>query len=91
MDAIGISPDSPRDQKRFDEENRLGFPLLSDPDHSVAESYGVWAERTMYGKTSHGIKRSCFLVDESGKVLQPWYGIRPDETIPKAMEALAKL
>jgi len=86
--AVGISPDSPDRQKKFDTKHSLGFPLLSDPDHSVAERYGVWAEKKMYGKSYMGIVRSSFLIDEKGKVIQAWYGIKPDATIPEAKKAL---
>jgi peroxiredoxin Q/BCP len=86
--ALGISPDAPAQQLKFDTKHELGFPLLSDPDHQVAEAYGVWGEKKMYGKTSMGIIRSSFLVDETGKVLQVWYKVSPRDTIPKAMLVL---
>ncbi len=86
--AVGISPDEPEQQKKFDEKNDLGFPLLSDPDHKVADAYGVWAEKSMYGKKYMGIIRSSFLVDEKGKVARAWYKISPKKTVPEAMAAL---
>jgi peroxiredoxin Q/BCP len=86
--VIGISPDAPATQKKFDDKNKLGFMLLSDPDHTVAEKYGVWGEKTMYGKKVHGITRSSFLIDEDGKMMGVWYKIKPDHTVPKALEAL---
>ena len=67
--AVGISPDQPETQKQFEEKYALPFPLLSDPDHSVAEAYGVWGEKSMYGKKSMGIIRSSFLIDEKGKII----------------------
>lgn len=88
MAVIGISPDTPTTQKKFDDKNKLGFALLSDPDHAVAEKYGVWGEKTMYGKKVKGITRSSFLIDEDGKMLGVWYKIKPDETVPKALEVL---
>jgi peroxiredoxin Q/BCP len=87
--AVGISPDKPEQQKKFDEKHGLNFPLLSDPDHSVAEAYGVWGEKKMYGKTYMGIIRSSFLVDEKGKIVDAWYKVKPADTVPKAKEALA--
>src|SRR6201993_3548404 len=63
---IGISPDKPAAQKKFDTKYHLGFPLLSDPEHAVAEAYGVWQEKSMYGKKYMGILRLAFLVDEKG-------------------------
>jgi thioredoxin-dependent peroxiredoxin len=88
VDVVGISPDPPDTQKKFDEKNKLGFPLLSDSDHSVAKAYGAWGEKSMYGKKFEGIIRSSFLIDEKGKVIQAWYKISPNDTVPKAYEAL---
>ena len=76
-----ISPDQGEAQKRFDEKNNLGFPLLSDEVHAVAQEYGVWKERSMYGKKYWGILRSAFLIDEKGEILGAWYGIKPEETV----------
>ena len=87
--ALGISPDKPEKQKKFDDKHSLGFPLLSDPDHSVADAWGVWGEKSMYGKKYEGIIRSLFLVEESGIILRAWYKISPNETIPEAMKALS--
>jgi peroxiredoxin Q/BCP len=58
VDVLGISPDQPKEQADFDAKFSLGFPLLCDPDHAVAEAYGVWGEKTSYGKTYMGIVRS---------------------------------
>jgi thioredoxin-dependent peroxiredoxin len=91
VDVLGISPDTPEDQKKFDLKFTLGFPLLSDLDHAVADAYGAWGEKTSYGKTSMGIIRSSFLVDEEGKVLRAWYKVKPEDTVPKARQALEEL
>jgi len=91
VDVLGISPDTPEDQKKFDVKFSLGFPLLADTDHAVAEAYGVWGEKTNYGKTSMGIIRSSFLIDEKGAVQRAWYKVKPKETVPKAREALEEL
>lgn len=87
--AVGISPDPPSRQEKFDRKYGLGFPLLSDPGHAVAQAYGVWAEKSMYGKKYWGIVRSSFLVDQDGKILQAWYKVSPDDTVPNALSALA--
>ena len=87
--AVGISPDVPDEQKKFDDKYNLRFPLLSDPDHKVAKAYGVWGPKSMYGRTYEGIIRSSFLIDEDGFVLQAVYGVKPEDTVPKAQEALA--
>jgi thioredoxin-dependent peroxiredoxin len=89
VEALGISPDDPKKQARFDRRHRLGFRLLSDPDHSVAEAYGVWREKRLVGRTYLGVHRSSFLVDEAGRIAGAWYGIKPDQTVPAAMTALA--
>lgn len=88
--AVGISPDPPERQLKFDEQHGLGFPLLSDQDHAVAERYGAWGTKTMYGKQTQGIIRSAFLVDEGGRVVGAWYKVKPDETVPKALAALGQ-
>ncbi|HTP59883.1 MAG TPA: thioredoxin-dependent thiol peroxidase [Spirochaetia bacterium] len=88
--TLGISPDNPEDQKKFDVKYSLGFPLLADTDHAIADAYGVWGEKNLYGKKSMGIIRSSFLIDENGIVLRAWYGVKPEETVPKAQEALAQ-
>lgn len=88
ISTIGISPDSPHVQKNFDDKNRLGFPLLSDPDHVIAEAYGVWGEKKLYGKTYMGIIRSSFLIDENGRIVHAWYKIGPDKTIPELMRVI---
>jgi len=87
--VIGISPDEIPQQKKFDEKHGLGFPLLSDSDHRIADDYGVWGEKKMYGKTYLGIVRSAFLVDEAGSVAAPGYKISPKNTVPTLMKWLA--
>jgi peroxiredoxin Q/BCP len=78
--VVGMSPDPPRRQARFDEKYGLGFPLLADEDHAVAEAYGVWGEKSMYGRRYMGIQRSAFLVDENGMVAEAWYKVSPKDT-----------
>jgi peroxiredoxin Q/BCP len=86
---VGISPDAPAKQKKFDDKYSLGFPLLADVDHAVAEAYGVWAEKSMYGRKYFGIVRSAFLIDEKGKIAEAWYKISPKDTPVKLQQALA--
>ena len=88
--VIGISPDLPAKLQRFDEQQSLGFTLLSDPEHLVAEKYGVWAEKKLYGKVYMGVVRSAFLIGETGKLEQVWYKISPKDTPKKLLEALAQ-
>jgi peroxiredoxin Q/BCP len=86
--VFGISPDKPSAQHRFAEKYSLGFPLLADVDHAVADAYGVWAEKSMYGRKYMGIVRSAFLIDEEGKIEQAWYKISPKDTPLKLKKAL---
>lgn len=89
MAVVGISPDQPARQKKFDDKFTLGFPLLSDPDHKAARAYGAWGKKSMYGKTYEGIIRSSFLVDEEGMILQVSYKVKPQDTVPNAQAALS--
>ena len=86
--VLGISPDPPAKQKKFDEKYDLGFPLLADEDHAIAEKWGVWGEKSMYGKKYMGIVRSAFVVDAQGKIAGVFYKVSPKDTVPKVMEAL---
>lgn len=87
--VVGISPDPPARQAKFDTKYGLGFPLLSDEDHTVAEAYEVWGEKSMYGKKYMGIVRSAFLVDAKGKIAQAWYKVSPKDTATLSVKALA--
>ena len=86
--VLGISPDPPERQRTFDETYGLGFPLLSDDGHKIAEKWGTWGERSMYGKKYMGIVRSAFVIDEQGKVAATFYKVSPKDTVPKVMAAL---
>ncbi len=88
VEAVGISPDLPEAQKKFDQKYGLNFSLLSDPDHAVAEAFGVWGEKSMYGKKYLGILRSAFLVDESGTLLATAYKVSPADTVPFVQRAI---
>lgn len=86
--VVGISPDQPDKQARFDAKYTLGFPLLSDPDHATADAWGTWGEKSLYGKKYMGVVRSAFLVDEKGRIEQAWYKISPKDTPKKFLAAL---
>ncbi|MDQ6909971.1 MAG: thioredoxin-dependent thiol peroxidase [Actinomycetota bacterium] len=85
---IGISRDPPRKQAKFDQKYGLGFPLLADEDHAVAEAYGTWGERSMYGRKYMGIIRSAFLVDEDGRIAKAWYRVSPADTATNLVGSL---
>jgi peroxiredoxin Q/BCP len=87
---VGISPDKPAALAKFADKYSLNFDLLSDPDHIVAEAYGVWKEKKNYGKTYMGIERSAFLLGKDGSVRNAWYKISPKDTPTKLLEALAQ-
>ena len=88
--VLGISPVAVAQQKKFDDKHGLGFPLLSDADNQIAEAYGVWREKKMYGKSFMGVVRSAFLIDEKGRIAATGYRISPKDTIPKLKQWLAK-
>lgn len=87
--VLGISPDKPEKQLKFDEKYGLGFPLLADEDHKVASAWGVWGKKKLYGREFMGIVRSAFVVDEKGKVTGVFYKVSPKDTVPKVTEALS--
>lgn len=86
---VGISPDKPAKQEKFDQKYSLGFPLLADTEHVVAEAFGVWKEKSMYGRTYMGIERSAFLIGADGRIEHAWYKISPKDTPVKLLEALS--
>jgi peroxiredoxin Q/BCP len=90
VDVLGIAPSSVEAQAAFDTKYSLGFPLLSDPDHAVAEAYGAWGEKVNYGKTYVGIIRSSFLIDPEGRIEDAWYKVSPKDSVPKALAAMAR-
>lgn len=73
---VGVSPDPPARNKKFQEKEGLNFDLLSDEEHTLAESLGAWGEKKMYGKVSQGLIRSTFVVDEHGKVAKAYRNVR---------------
>ena len=89
--VLGVSPDETKAIAKFDDKYGLGFTLLSDEDHAVAEKYGVWTEKKNYGKMYMGVQRSAFLIDENGKVEKAWPKISPKDTPKKLLKALQDL
>jgi peroxiredoxin Q/BCP len=86
--VIGVSPDPPERLARFRAKNDLPFVLLSDPDHVVAETYGVWGEKKMYGKTFMGIIRSHFVINEEGRIVDAQIKVSPKKSVELAVAAL---
>lgn len=85
---LGVSPDSVRSHQGFRDKHELTFPLLADTEHKVAEAYGVWKEKSMYGRKYWGIERSTFLIDEDGRLQKVW---RKVKARGHAQEVLAAL
>jgi thioredoxin-dependent peroxiredoxin len=75
--VLGVSPDPVASHKKFKDKYDLNFPLLADEDHAVAEAYGVWKEKSMYGRKYWGVERSTFLIDPEGKVKKAWRRVKP--------------
>lgn len=86
--VLGVSPDSVRSHQRFKEKYGLSFPLLADEEHSVAEAYGAWGEKKMYGKVREGLIRSTFLIDPDGNVVRAWRNVRVKGHVDAVLEAL---
>ncbi len=76
-EVLGVSPDDVASHGKFKTKHELPFTLLADPDHSVADKYGVWGERTYAGKSYMGINRSTFIIDRDGKIARAMIGIKP--------------
>ncbi len=86
--VVGVSPDPLERLRKFRAKNDLPFVLLSDPDHAVAEAYGVWGEKKMYGKSFTGIVRSHFVIDEEGRVVDAQVKVSPRQSVELAVAAL---
>jgi peroxiredoxin Q/BCP len=89
--VVGVSPDPVAKVKRFHEKYSLDFPLLADEGHAVAESYGVWVEKSMYGRTYFGNERTTFIVDPEGRVAQVLRKVKPAEHDELVLNALAEI
>jgi len=88
--VVGVSKDSVPSHEKFAQKFGLKFPLISDKDGDMCERYGVWKEKSMMGKKYMGIERSCFLVDESGRIAAVKYGVKPEEQVAWAQGAASK-
>jgi peroxiredoxin Q/BCP len=89
--VLGISADDLASHGAFRKKYGLNFPLLSDVDHAVADKYGAWREKNMYGKKSMGIQRSTYLIDRDGKVAKVWKRVNVDGHDQQVLEALREL
>ena len=89
--VFGISADPVESHVKFRDKYHLNFQLLADTDHKVAEKYGAWREKNMYGKTKMGIQRSTYLIDAAGKVASVWKSVKVDGHDEQVIEALKEL
>ena len=88
---LGASPDTPKAQAKFKEKFALPFTLLADEDHSLAEAYGVWKEKSMYGKKYFGVERTTFVIDPEGKIAKVFSKVKPAGHAEEVQQALAGL
>lgn len=86
--VLGVSPDSPASHDKFKAKYKLPFTLLADPDHSVAESFGAWGEKSMYGRKYQGVLRSTFIIDEAGRIATVFPKVKPKGHAAEVLAAL---
>jgi peroxiredoxin Q/BCP len=89
IEVLGVSVDSEASHKKFAAKYKLPFTLLADPDHSIADTYGVYGEKKFMGRTYMGVKRITFLIDEKGKVRKVFEKVKPEEHAREVLEAFA--
>jgi peroxiredoxin Q/BCP len=87
IEVLGVSPDSETSHKKFTAKYKLPFTLLADPDHAIADTYGVWGEKKFMGRTYMGVKRMTFLIDEKGKIKKVFEKVKPEEHAREVLEA----
>lgn len=87
-EVFGVSIDPIKRHQKFIKKYDLPFPILSDEDHAIAEAFGVWVEKSMYGKTYYGTERSTFIIDPEGKIKAILPKVKPDEHLSQVMELL---
>ncbi len=85
---LGVSPDSEKAHQKFIGEHQLPFDLLVDEGHKIAEAFGVWVEKSMYGKKYMGVERSTFVIDGEGKLEQIFRKVKPDAHVAEVLESL---
>ena len=88
---IGVSPDSIKSHKSFKEKQSLNFILLSDTEHKLAEEFGVWKEKSMYGRKYMGIERSTFILDKNGKIEKEWRKVKVKGHVDEVIEYLSAI
>jgi len=89
--VVGVSPDTVKSQAKFKEKFGLPFTLLADEDHKIAEAYGVWKEKSMYGRKYMGVERTTFVIDDKGKIAKVFEKVKPAGHAQQVLEALAQV
>ncbi len=88
--VLGVSPDSVKSHQKFKTKYELPFPLLPDQDHKIAEAYGVWQEKSMYGRKYMGVARSHFVIDENGKLVDVQYNVKAADSVKLSVKTLGE-
>ena len=86
--VLGVSPDSPKSHTRFKEKFKLPYTLIADEDHAIAEAYGVWGEKTNFGRKYMGVLRTTYIIDPDGRVAQVFEKVKPENHAEEVAEAL---
>jgi peroxiredoxin Q/BCP len=89
--VIGISPDSPKSHRKFKTKYDLTYPLIADEDHAIAERYGVWVKKSMFGRKYWGVARTTFVIDRGGRVAKVFEQVKPDDHAAEVADAVAEL
>lgn len=86
--VLGVSPDDAESHRKFKSKFDLPFTLLVDEEHKIADAYGVWGEKTSFGRTSMGVHRSHFVIDEQGRIVNSHYQVKPEESVSETINLL---
>jgi len=89
--VLGISPDSVKSHRKFKDKQQLPYTLVADTDHAIAERYGVWAEKSMYGRKYWGVLRTTFIVDRDGRIAKVFEKVKPEDHAAAVADAVAAL
>ena len=86
--VLGVSPDSPKSHTKFKEKFKLPYTLIADEDHAIAEAYGVWGEKTNFGRKYMGVLRTTYIIDPDGRIAQVFEKVKPENHAEEVAEAL---
>jgi len=89
--VLGVSPDSPKSHRKFKEKHALPYTLIADQDHAIAEAYGVWAEKMLYGRKYWGVLRTTFVIDAAGRIERVFEKVKPEGHGAEVAAAVAGL